>query len=81
MILLTKHDGDLKEKLKQHRIENLFDKVIHIEKGDHKYQYIKGNNAIFIDDSHRERRDVMEKLHIPAFAPDIIGSLIDDRKL
>lgn len=81
IILLTKHDGDLKTKLKKLRIDGLFDELIHIDQSKEKYKYIKEAKAIFVDDSHKERQDVMERLRIPAFAPDVINSLIDYRKL
>lgn len=81
IVLLTKHDGDLKAKLKKLRIDGLFDELIHIDQSEEKYKYIKETKAIFVDDSHREREDVMEQLGVPSFAPDVVNSLIDYRKL
>lgn len=81
IILLTKHDGDLDEQLQKFRISNLFDEIIHIKKSDQKYQYIDRDKSIFVDDSHREREEVINRLGIPAFAPDAIEALIDESKL
>lgn len=76
VILLTKHERDLEASLKKYRLQNVFDEIIHLEKNDSKYKYINKNNAIFIDDSFVERKEVFKKLRIPVFAPDSVESLI-----
>lgn len=74
--LLSKHqDTDLKEELKQFRLGHLFDKVIHIEPGADKADYIKDSKPIFIDDSNAERLNIKNKLNIPVFAPEMIDVL------
>lgn len=72
VILITKHNGDIKKELKKFRIESLFDEIIHISKDDNKYRFIKNKKSIFIDDSFSERKMVSDKLGIPVFSPDMI---------
>jgi hypothetical protein len=67
IILLTKHDGDLQNKLKKHRINSLFDNIIHLDKDEHKSDYITTKKSIFIDDSFKERQEVVQKKGIPTF--------------
>lgn len=76
IVLITKHEKDINQSLKKYRLEKVFDKIIHLHSGDNKYKYITESKAIFIDDSHRERKEVLEKLNIPVFAPDNIEALL-----
>lgn len=77
IILLSKHEGDLFEDMRKHKIcETLFDTIIQIEQEDEKSSYISSKDAIFIDDSFLERSKVSELLHIPVFDLDMIESLI-----
>lgn len=77
--LLSKHDdeklGKLDELLKKLRIQNLFDRVIHINPDDRKFKYIDNKNSIFIDDSFAERRDIAKKCRIPVFSLDMVEVL------
>ena len=75
--LLSKHDGDLEKELKDFRLDHLFDEVIHIAKQADKSKYIKSSMAIFIDDSNAERNNIINKLHIPVFSPDMLDVLLD----
>jgi len=77
IILITKHENDLKESLKTYRLSELFDEIIHIDKADSKAEYITDTNCIFIDDSFAERKTVKEKLEIPVFSPDMVEVLIN----
>lgn len=77
VILISKHEGDLAKKLKDLRLSELFDQVIHISKNDSKYRYIESINSIFIDDSFFERKQMKDNLDIFVFSPDMIESLID----
>lgn len=77
IILISKHDGNLNEKLKSLRLDKLFDKVIHLAKDDKKCKYITSNDSIFIDDSFFERKQMKDSLGIYVFSPDMIESLID----
>lgn len=76
IILITKHKGNLELKLKELRLNNLFDEIIHLNENEHKYKYIKEKSSIFIDDSYSERQEIIQQLGIPAFAPDVIPALI-----
>lgn len=75
IILLTKHDGNLKEELHKFAITQIFDDIIHIHPNENKSDMISGN-AIFIDDSFEERKNVKNKLGIPVFSPDMIDVLM-----
>lgn len=74
--LLTKHVGNLKEGLSKYRLSLLFDEIIHLSPEDQKWRYIKSDNAIFIDDSHAERKTVKQMLNIPVFSPEMIDVLM-----
>ncbi|NLB63513.1 MAG: ATP-grasp domain-containing protein [Fibrobacter sp.] len=74
--LITKHDGDLQMKLAELRIENVFDRVIHIKRQDEKHNYIDNLNSIFIDDSFAERKAIKDKCKIPVFSVDMVEVLM-----
>lgn len=74
--LLTRHAGSLDATLKQHRLAGLFDSVVRLGNGERKSDFIEHTNAIFIDDSFAERREVAESLGIPVFAVDAIECLL-----
>ncbi len=76
VILITKHNGDILETLKKFRLQNTFDKIIHLKKESKKYLHIDKKQSIFIDDSHKERNEVYKNIGIPVFSPDSIESLI-----
>jgi len=76
LTLLTRHHQDPAITLSQYRIESLFDRVVHIRPEESKSLYVDSHDAIFIDDSHAERRDVAERVGIPVFAPDMIEALL-----
>ena len=62
-----------------HIDKGLFQSIIVIGNDEEKYNYIKEEKAIFIDDSFAERKKVKDKLGIPVFDVDMIESLIDWR--
>lgn len=77
IILISRHKGNLLLDLERRRLGNIFDVIHHIENPTiSKSQYMKSKNAIFIDDSFRERADVFKLKKIPTFAPDAIPALI-----
>lgn len=76
IILLTKHAKNIKSSLREVKLFEIFDKIIHIKQTDEKYKYIDDCKSIFIDDSFAERKLVNQILGIPVFAPDMIDSLI-----
>ncbi|MBM3418268.1 MAG: ATP-grasp domain-containing protein [Bacteroidetes bacterium] len=76
LILITKHKHSIIDTLKAYKLESIFDEVIHLKTVDSKYKYMNHYNAIFIDDSHQERKSVNQQLGMPVFAPDAVESLI-----
>jgi hypothetical protein len=78
--LLTRHAGTVAETLRRARLAGLFDEVAHLQSGERKSDFIRHDDAIFIDDSFAERKDVRERKGIPVFAPDAIECLLDGRR-
>lgn len=74
--LLTRHAGVIDETLRKYRLAELFDEVISIKNGDNKSLYIREKDAIFIDDSFAERKEVFAALNIPVFDTHMLESLI-----
>ncbi|MCJ2142964.1 ATP-grasp domain-containing protein [Methylobacterium sp. E-066] len=70
IVLLTRHDGIVEEKLVHFGLSSLFDEIIHLKKGEMKSNSVEGADAIFIDDSYRERADVAEKCGAIAIGPE-----------
>jgi hypothetical protein len=77
--LLSRHNGDIDATLQRLRINQLFDSVVHVCNGEQKAVYIRHQSAIFIDDSHAERKSVKDCLGIPVFDVDAVESLLDWR--
>lgn len=75
--LLTRHSGNLMEKLNKLRLAQVFDSIVQLNKVGRKSDHIESSQAIFIDDSFAERREVSEKLGIAVFAPDSVESLLE----
>jgi len=78
IVLITKHEQNLNDTLSKFRLTTLFDAVIHLDKSQHKSDFIQELNSIFIDDSFSERNKVMSVHGIPVFAPDAVAALITD---
>ncbi|WP_040278212.1 ATP-grasp domain-containing protein [Psychroserpens damuponensis] len=76
VVLITKHKNDILKTLKEYKLSELFDEIIHLSITDKKYKYIPNKNTIFIDDSYAERYEVYKNLNIPVFAPDNIEALM-----
>lgn len=74
--LITRHAGDIYAELAQRRINALFDTVTHLGKHDKKSDYIHEPDAIFIDDSFRERQEVSSVTGIPVFDISMLELLI-----
>ncbi|HWQ21618.1 MAG TPA: ATP-grasp domain-containing protein, partial [Clostridia bacterium] len=79
IVLLTRHAGDLDQCLRKHHLTGMFDDVIQLEQAASKADCIHESNAIMIDDSFSERKQVSEKLGIPTFDCGMIEMLFDDR--
>jgi hypothetical protein len=56
-------------------LESVFDEIIQIDSKEKKSNYIMNKEAIFIDDSFAERKEVFEKLQINVFSIDQIQAL------
>lgn len=78
--LLTRHAGNAPETLALNALAGLFDTVTRVTGERRKSAYITLQNAIFIDDSFSERKEVHRTLGIPVFAPDAVESLLDWRR-
>jgi hypothetical protein len=75
--LVTKHKGNLLGDLKEKKIYDLFDEIIHIESNGDKSDYVTGDKSIFIDDSFGERMSVSNKLGVQVFDTHMIEFLIN----
>ncbi len=81
VILLTKHQSNINQTLRKHCLsENLFEKIIVLDKDLSKVDFIEHKKPIFIDNSFFERKHVREKLNIPVFDTDSVVSLLDWRE-
>ncbi len=82
LTLVTKHDGDILEDLKQYRIsQELFEKIILVPRGDKKKDFIRPKpDALFIDDSFAERQEIAETFGITVLGTDSVEALIDYRQ-
>jgi hypothetical protein len=80
--LITKHQLVLRDTLDRLAIHTgIFDKIIHLKMDDDKYKYItETEKVIFIDNAYGERFKIKQKLDIPVFDVDAIGTLIDWRE-
>ncbi len=77
VVLLTKHEQDLDDSLARHRLSRgLFDEVILLAPEQSKADYIRGPQAVLIDNYFQERRSVRERLHIPVFDVDAAECLL-----
>jgi carbamoyl-phosphate synthase large subunit len=65
--LVTRHAGDLEQTLARHRLSGAFDEIIHLRKQEKKSAYIARQDAIYVDDSFAERKDVEQVCGIPTF--------------
>lgn len=73
--LITKHQFNLTETLNKYKIDKLFDSIIHLKKEDNKFEHIRYTDAIFIDDSFQERKEILDKLKIQVFSIDQVQVL------
>lgn len=77
--LVTRHPGDLDLILASFRLTGVFDEVHHLTKGQPKSSVHRGESALLLDDSFRERHEFSSNTGQPAFAPQQIDVLLDDR--
>ena len=80
LTLVTRHAGNLADTLRRHRLDSLFDEVRTVALGHPKSEAIEArSNAIFVDDSFAERRQVANTTGLPTFDSSMIELLLDDR--
>lgn len=78
LVLLTRHEQDIKDSLARHGIaENLFARIIGIDWSESKCDHIRPQGSILIDNSWHERHEAREKLGIPVFDVDGLDFLLD----
>jgi len=56
--LITRHRGDLQATLKQYRLTQLFDEIVHVTDGRPKADFMTAEKAVFIDDSFAELKSI-----------------------
>jgi hypothetical protein len=67
-------------KLEDYKISpNIFNKIVYILHDQKKSSYIYEKDAIFIDDSFKEREDVFKEMNIPVFNLDMVESLLNTK--
>jgi hypothetical protein len=79
LVLLTRHRHNVETTLAGHRLSGLWDAVVPVADGESKADYIVEPDAILIDDSFRERRDVHARLGIDTFDNSMVELLMDHR--
>jgi len=78
VILVTRHQHDLMHTLRKHRVDRLFDRIVHLQDGESKTAAITHEAAIVIDDSYRELRDVETRKGIIGIHPSAVELLLED---
>lgn len=78
LYLVTKHAKDIRASLKKYKIdEELFKEIIHIDKSLRKCDFIKPHKqALFIDDSFSERKEMKAQHGIKVIGVDAIEALL-----
>jgi hypothetical protein len=80
IVLITRQKGDLRRTLSMHRLNGIFDEIIKVAPEASKADYIKHKQAIFIDDSFSERKEVHARTGIKTFDSSMLEILLDDRQ-
>ena len=78
VILVSRHDGDLESALRKHKIDSLFDRVVHLRDGESKALAIEHKFAVFIDDSFRELTELEKVSGVTAMHPSAVELLLCD---
>lgn len=74
------HDDSIEKSLHDHAIDRgLFSKITRVEENKQKIDYMRKENAIFIDNSYSERKKVHDVLRIPTYDVEGIEVLLDWR--
>lgn len=76
IVLLSRHRLDVSVTLRQHAVSDaLFDRIHILRAGEPKSDFVKERDAILIDDSFAERKEVARRTGIPVFALDALEAL------
>jgi carbamoyl-phosphate synthase large subunit len=81
IVLVTRHEGNLNETLSKFRLQGLFDKVVHLKKGESKRSAIHHKSCFFIDDSYREHVDLRHCPGVYPLHPSSVELLINHHEL
>lgn len=77
ILLITKHRDDIEKTLEKYNVpKNIFQKIIHLDENDEKFDYISEKDSIFIDDSYHERKKISERIGISVFDVSMIEGLL-----
>jgi hypothetical protein len=77
IILITRHIKNINKTLKKNFLsKKIFNEIISVKNNQNKSNFIKNEMAIFIDDSFKERHDVLKNCKIPVFDLDAVEALI-----
>jgi carbamoyl-phosphate synthase large subunit len=79
LVLLTRHDGDLRAVLARYRLGGLFDDIVHLRPDESKVDHASDPAGLLVDDSFAERQAVRAGRGIPVFDTSMIEVLFDDR--
>lgn len=69
VILISKHKGNLDRNLEKIKIKKLFKEIIHLNKNEKKFMYMK-KNSMLVDDSFAERKEAKDN-GFCSFPPEI----------
>lgn len=67
--LITRHRGDLQATLKQYRLTQLFDEIVHVTDERPKADFMMAEKAVFIDDSFDELKSVVSRNNYLTLTP------------
>lgn len=77
LVLVTKSlETDLSAYLARHRLGGIFDSVVHLAEDDAKSDAITTTDAMFIDDSFTQRREVHQRWGIPVLDPSMLDGFL-----
>lgn len=75
VILISRHAGDLRERLEELGVLGLVDEIHHLRNGEAKSDYMKDQNGFLIDDSFAERL-CASRIGVPSLGPESVEALI-----
>lgn len=75
--LLTRSTGNVQEQLERLRISRLFDEVHVLRDGGPKSRFVEREDAVLIDDSFAERREVHLALGVPTYDLTMLDALVE----